>query len=79
MRSKCFSAPGYMEQFNSYEPFSSPPASPSGMRKKLAEDTFQDPFAKIAPVTPRPSSDAQRPPAAATHTPPPPPNPPPPL
>ena len=68
-----------MEQFNSYEPFSSPPASPSGMRKKLAEDTFQDPFAKIAPVTPRPSSDAQRPPAAATHTPPPPPNPPPPL
>ena len=62
MRSKCFSAPGYMEQFNSYEPFSSPPASPSGMRKKLAEDTFQDPFAKIAPVTPRPSSDAQRPP-----------------
>ena len=52
VRSKSFSAPGYMEQFNSYEPFGSPPASPSGMRKKLAEAAFQDPFAKIAPVTP---------------------------
>jgi len=49
-----------MEQFNSYEPFGSPPASPSGMRKKLAEAAFQDPFAKIAPVTPRPRSDSKR-------------------
>ena len=51
VRSKSFSAPGYMEQFNSYEPFGSPPSSPSGTRLKHAKAAFQDPLAKIALVT----------------------------